>query len=99
WERDLAREYKAGEFCVRGSPLVEGDLLIVPKGYGAPPGVIAFDKRTGREVWAALDQGGYNSSPLVVTAGGVRQLIVPCMNEVASLDPATGKVYWREGYS
>lgn len=98
WMKDLAKEYNAAEFCVRGSPLIEGSFLIVPKGYVAAPGIIAFDKETGREVWTALEEGGYNSSPLVVTAGGTRQLILPCRNELVSMDPATGRIYWREKF-
>lgn len=95
WKLDLAKKYTIAEFCIRGSPLIEGDLLIVPKGYGAPPGVIAFHKDTGREAWTAMEEGGYNSSPIVVTAGGKRQLIVPGKRELVSLDPATGAVFWQ----
>ncbi len=98
WKKELAKTYAIAEFCIRGSPLIEGRLLIVPKGYSSAPGVIAFDKTTGEEVWTALEEGGYNSSPLVVAAGGKRQLIVPCRKEVVSLDPATGGVYWRHKF-
>jgi len=37
-----------------------------------------------------------NSSPLVIVAGGKRQLIVWTDNAVNSLNPATGETYWRE---
>ena len=37
-----------------------------------------------------------NSSPVVITAGGKRQLIVWTQESVTALEPATGKVYWRE---
>ena len=98
WKKGLAREYRVGEFCIRGSPLIEGDLLIIPKGYGAPPGIIALEKDSGRERWTALEEGGYNSSPLVITAGGKRQLIVPARRSVVSLDPSTGTVHWEERF-
>jgi outer membrane protein assembly factor BamB len=98
WKKDLAGQYKMEPFCIRGSPLIEGKLLILPKGYDAPPGVIAFDKDTGAEVWTAMEEGGYNSSPIVVSAGGKRQLIVPGRHELVSLDPATGAVYWQHKF-
>ena len=48
----------------------------------------------------ALDtnsEAGY-SSPIVITAGGVRQLIVWHPAGVTSLDPATGRIWWEHGF-
>ena len=97
WTKDRLN----GDFCIRGSPLIEGDLLIVPKGYGVSKGtgIVAFNKDSGKEIWTALEDGGYNSSPLVIAAGGKRQLIVPSMRWVTSVDPATGKIYWQEKFA
>src|SRR5205809_4096107 len=94
WERQL--EYDIGELSCRASPLIEGNLLILFT--GAKPGAcfIALDKKTGKEVWKALNETVSNSSPLVIVAGGKRQLIVWTDNAVNSLDPATGATYWRE---
>jgi len=96
WETHLDRKYEIGVLSCRGSPLIEGNLLILF--VGARPGacVIAFDKRTGKEVWKALDDSLSNSSPLIIVAGGKRQLIVWTGNSVTSLNPATGETYWRE---
>src|SRR5213595_3777115 len=94
WEKRL--EYEIGELSCRASPLIEDNLLILFT--GAKPGacVIALDKKTGKEVWKALDETVSNSSPLVIVAGGKRQLIVWTDNSVTSLNPATGETYWRE---
>jgi outer membrane protein assembly factor BamB len=98
WKKDLARDYRAGQ--VRGSPLIEGNLLIVQADCGKPKaGVVAFDKDSGKEIWKALDAAGQYSSPLVIEAGGKRQLIVSSGDWVTSLDPATGKTYWREKFT
>jgi len=59
--------------------------------------VVAFDTATGAEVWRAIEttsEPGY-SSPIVITAGGVRQLIVWHAAAVTSLDPATGAIWWQ----
>ena len=95
WEIQLGREYEIAELSCRGSPLIDGNLLIVFT--GAKPGacVIALDKRTGREVWKALDDSVSNSSPVIITAGGKRQLIVWTDNAVNSLNPETGETWWR----
>jgi outer membrane protein assembly factor BamB len=99
WKRNLEKEYDVQEFAFNASPLLEGDLLIVC--VGSYPGtqassVLALDKNSGKEVWKAPTGGLTNSSPVVVSAGGKRQLIVWAQDGVYSLDPATGKTYWRE---
>ena len=94
WEKQL--EYEIGELNCRASPLIEDNLLILFTGGKPGACVIALDKKTGKEVWKALDETVSNSSPLVIVAGGKRQLIVWTDNSVTSLNPATGETYWRE---
>src|SRR5260370_646900 len=86
----MEKDYQAG------SPLIEGGLLILF--FGGKPGacVIALNKDTGKEVWKALDETWTYSSPIVITSGGKRQLIVWTQESVTSLDPAAGKTYWRQ---
>lgn len=96
WHRNLIEEYKANEFIGNISPVVEGRLFILPVGGKPDAGIIALDKDTGKEVWRALDEDESNSSPIVITAAGRRQLIEWTRQSVCSLDPATGKVLWRE---
>ena len=90
WQRDMEKDYQAG------SPLIEGELLILF--FGGKPGacVIALNKDTGKEVWKALDETWTYSSPIVITSGGKRQLIVWTQESVTSLDPAAGTTYWRQ---
>ena len=97
WEKDLAKEYQVKEFTgITASPLIDDDLLIL---YicGKPDAcVVAFDKNSGKEAWRALDDSFTYSSPIVLTAGGQRQLIVWTQQAVTSLNPRTGKIWWRE---
>src|SRR5262249_51735644 len=76
--------------------VVDGDLLILFVGGKPGAGVVALDKGTGKRAWQALGEAVTNSSPVVVAAGGKRQLVVWAQESVTSLDPATGKTYWRE---
>ena len=96
WEKNLWQEYEVEEMGCRPSPMIEGSLLIVYT--GAKPGatVLALDKQTGKEVWKALDEHASNSSPITITSGGRRQLIVWTDKSLVSLDPSNGHTYWRE---
>ncbi len=96
WEKDLWQEYKLEEMGCRPSPLIEGPLLIVFTGARPGATVMALDKQTGKEVWKALDEHPSNSSPIAITSGGRRQLIVWTDKSLVSLDPANGHTYWRE---
>jgi outer membrane protein assembly factor BamB len=97
WQRNLIETLGLEPFAgITSSPVIEGELLILLLFGGPSKAVAAFDIESGDEVWRALDDGFSYSSPLVFTAGGRRQLIVWSQEAVTSLDPATGKVWWRE---
>jgi outer membrane protein assembly factor BamB len=96
WQRNLEKDY-AGAFAPgTPSPLIEGDLLILF--IGGKPGacVVGLHKDTGKEVWTALDESLTFSSPIVISSGGKKQLIVWTQESVTSLDPAAGTTYWRQ---
>jgi outer membrane protein assembly factor BamB len=99
WQKDIQKEYPNSYLDTAGSPLIEGNFLIVPVGAKPDACVIAFDKNTGQEIWKALDEEASASSPIVVSSGGKRQLIIWTPQAVTALDPATGTTYWRERLS
>ncbi len=96
WSKQLATAYKTDVpfWGFAGHPLVDGDLLICLVG-GKGSAVVAFDKRSGKEVWKNLsaENPGY-APPFIQTIDNVRQLIVWTPEEVASLNPRTGEQYW-----
>ena len=77
-----------------------GPRLIALVGGQPDAKVVAFDKMTGKEIWRALSSESELgvAQPIIITAGGTRQLIIWYPGAVASLDPATGKVYWEQPY-
>ena len=100
WVKDYMDDYGADlpVWGMAGAPLVDGELLICLVGGGPDAKVVAFDKRTGDEVWRALSsdsEPGY-SQPIIFEVGGVRQLIIWHPEGVASLDPSTGERYWEQ---
>jgi outer membrane protein assembly factor BamB len=97
WRRDLLQEFGAknptwGTSC---SPLVEGNLVLVSPGGPNGNSIVALDKLTGAKVWSALDDSPSYSSPLAITAAGVRQVVFFTGDAVVGLAPADGKLYWR----
>ena len=96
WEKNLWNQYTIEEMGCRPSPLIEGSLLILFTGARPGATVLALDKLTGKEIWKALDEHASNSSPIAITSGGRRQLIVWTDKSLVSLDPADGHIYWQE---
>ena len=96
WKHELTTEYQLPPSSLDASPLVDGNLLIVSIGGSPAAGVVAFDLVTGREVWKALDEAATWSSPVIISAGGARQLIVWMRQSITSLNPTNGAVFWRE---
>jgi outer membrane protein assembly factor BamB len=96
WSKNLPSAYQTQVpyWGYAASPLLDGNKLICLVG-GDGSTVVAFDKDTGKELWKALSakQIGY-CPPVLIKAGGQRQLIVWHPEAVVALDPNTGKTYW-----
>jgi outer membrane protein assembly factor BamB len=96
WQQDFIKDYgaKTPLWGFAGHPLVDGDRLIVIAG-GEGACVVAFDKKTGKELWKSLNaaEPGY-STPTILEAGGRRQVLVFHAESVNGLDPETGKRLW-----
>ena len=100
WSRNYIDDYdtSVATWGVASAPLVDGDRLIAIVGGEPDALVVAFDKRTGAELWRAVEvvgEMGYGQ-PVIYEAGGVRQLIVWHAAALVSLDPETGETYWEE---
>ena len=100
WQKSYIEDYdtSVSTWGIASSPLVDGDKLIAVVGGEPDALVVAFDKRTGEELWRAVDvvgEMGYGQ-PMIYEAGGVRQLIVWHAAALVSLDPETGTVYWEQ---
>jgi outer membrane protein assembly factor BamB len=91
-------------FGMSDSPLVYDKLVVVNPGgprakmngtESSGRALIAYDRMTGKEVWASGDyQAGY-ASPVLATVAGVRQVVLFDGVGVGGYDAATGKELWR----
>ncbi len=97
WSHDLAREFGARipTWGSASSPLVEGDLLLVAVGGTASHSAMAFDKRSGRAVWGALDERPGYASPIALTAAGERQAIFFTGASLSAVSPRDGRLLWQ----
>ncbi len=96
WAKDFAKDYgaKTSIWGVASHPLVDGNVLYCVVG-GKSSVAVAFDKNTGREIWRALSarEPGY-CPPTMIEHAGTKQLLIWNSDDLNSLDPKTGKVYW-----
>jgi outer membrane protein assembly factor BamB len=96
WRHDLVAAFGAAPpiWGFAASPLVDGQLVIVPTG-GAKSGLLAFDRASGRLRWSALPglSRGY-SSAVAATVAGTRQVIVVRGDRVAAVSPDDGRELW-----
>ncbi len=101
WSKHFATDFgtKTPVWGFSSNPILDGDKLIVFVG-GKGSTAMAFHKDTGKELWRSLDSetehGPGYSSPIIIEAGGKRQLIVWHPAGLSSLDPETGKPYWTQ---
>jgi outer membrane protein assembly factor BamB len=102
WQKDYVKDYgmQMPVWGISSAPVVDGDRLIAIVGGQPDAKVMAFDKMTGKEIWRSLPsdaEQGY-SQPIIVVAGGIRQLIYWHPMAVVSLNPATGKINWQQSF-
>ena len=99
WSKNFMTDYDAGlpVWGFAAAPLVDGDKLICLAGGTNDRLVIAFDKKTGKELWASQScQGDFGyCAPVIYEFGGKRQLIIWHARAVVGLEPGTGKLLWR----
>ncbi len=99
WEKDFIKDYESllPVWGFAAHPLVDGDKLICLVGGSDSRLVVAFDKMTGKELWATescAGDFGY-SPPMIYEFGGKRQLIIWHAHAVLGIEPENGKRIWR----
>jgi len=83
------------QWGMAASPLVLDDTVIVLPGGSRGQSVMAYATATGKPAWSALDDQQSYSSPMTVTIGGERQLIIFSASRVASLTPDGRELLWE----
>ena len=96
WSKNLQRDFGGirQRWGYAGSPLVDGNLVIVDSG-GVGASTVALDKATGALKWkAGNDEAGY-SSPVAFDLGGTRCVAIFKADALVGLNAANGQELWR----
>ena len=101
WRINILEDAGASNIAwgVSASPLVVDETVVVMAGGPNGRSVVAYDRRTGRRVWSALDDRASYASPMLGTIGGVRQLVVSTASRVVGLTPDRGELLWEFDWS
>jgi outer membrane protein assembly factor BamB len=97
WSHDLGSF--EGPWGTAACPILVDNLVVQNCDADADARLIAFDKKTGKEVWRTKrrDHRGW-STPIVIQAGQQagqrRELVLNGHEGVQAYDPATGKELW-----
>lgn len=76
------------------SPLLFENLVIINASVESQS-LVAFDKKTGKEVWKAGNiREAWNTPILVPVKGGKTELAIGVQGKVLGFDPATGQQLW-----
>jgi outer membrane protein assembly factor BamB len=111
WKVDTQKRYGFVQnfFGVGSAPVVEGDFLLVHVG-GSPPNspptysgkvtangtaVVAFNKYSGEQKWAAGDDLASYAAPLLATIDGRRWLFLFARGGLLGMEPSTGRVHFH----
>ncbi len=98
WKIDLGEMQTKHAHGEGSSPALFGKTLIINWDHEGQSLVLAFDKRTGAQLWKVARQEVTSwSTPIVVEHDGKPQVIVNGTNRVRGYDLATGKVIWECG--
>jgi outer membrane protein assembly factor BamB len=97
WRRNILTDNQADNLTwgMSAAPLIVDDKVIVLPGGTRGSSVVAYNKATGDVVWRSLnDEAGY-TSPMVVTLGGVRQLLIVTASRAVGLTVDGGQLLWE----
>lgn len=101
WQTNVLTDSGAvnAEWGMSASPLVLGDRVIVNPGVNPKDNngqaVAAYDRLTGKRLWATGTHPMAYASPLRAVFAGVEQVVVFDADGLGGHDPATGAELWR----
>jgi outer membrane protein assembly factor BamB len=102
WEKSYKQDYDGHtqQFGYAESPLIDGDKLICSPG-GAEAGVVALDKKTGKELWRCpltfdgkKGVGASYASVVISHGAKVKQYVQLMKQGLVGIDARTGKQLW-----
>ena len=97
WSRDFSKSVDTSKlFCgTAASPLMVDGRLVVQVGSDIHGGqILGLNPATGVTEWEWRGAGPGYASPVLVDAGGAKQIVAMTESSIVSLDSKTGKELW-----
>ncbi len=82
-------------FFVSYSPIIVDAMVIAHLGGPGNGAVIAYDLASGDEKWRWSGEGPDYGSPVLLTAGGTKQIVTPTEKSIVGISVADGKLLWE----
>ncbi|MET0646021.1 MAG: PQQ-binding-like beta-propeller repeat protein [Pyrinomonadaceae bacterium] len=97
WRKDFSKQFPTTSplYGTAMSPVVVGDLLIAHVGGQDKGALTAFDAASGAVKWSYDADGPAYSSPVVLQAGGERQVVTFTQKELVAVSASTGALLWK----
>jgi outer membrane protein assembly factor BamB len=97
WRRNILKDAGTANlhWAMAGSPLIVDEKVIVQPGGSPGRSVVAYHKLTGEPIWSALDDVQAYTSPMLVTLGGIRQVLAVTASRVVGLGAEDGTLLWE----
>lgn len=94
WKKDLG-EFDEGGRGTGASPILVREMLIQNCDAEKDSRLMAFDKRTGEEIWTTTRENAQGwSTPILITVDNHEELILNGDSRVTAYNPDTGKELW-----
>lgn len=99
WAQDIASDFAGRNIKWENatSPILHKSLVIVAGG-GPGQSFLAFDVKTGQNVWKTGDELMTHATPQVATINGREQVVFYVQSGLLALDVDTGRELWRTPY-
>jgi outer membrane protein assembly factor BamB len=78
-----------------GSAVIDGNRILVQVGSEKGASLVAFDKRSGKELWRSQDDLTAYTSPVVGTLAGRQQLVTATCEGLLGVAVEDGSLLWR----
>lgn len=101
WSKNILKDNGAEnlQWGMAASPLIVDDKVVVLPGGRSGKSVVAYNKLTGAPVWRALNDKQAYVSPMLVTLGGKRQILVVTANRIVALAVEDGSQLWESSWN
>jgi outer membrane protein assembly factor BamB len=99
WSHDLVARFKLKDYnAFASSPLAYKDEVILALG-GSGHGVVSLERSTGALAWQGEPFALGPGSPVLINVDGHQELVVWGQQELAGMDPDSGRVLWRHPHA